>query len=74
MSTGENMVLNDEVVKLMRQCGHYLHHSAGKGTDNAKLLSVLNEDEKEALKTILGKCIQEWKQNTPTKPAEVVQS
>ena len=68
------MILDDEVVKLMRQCGHYLHHSAGKGTDNGKLLAVLNEEEKTALKSALEKCLQEWKQNTPSKPAEVVQS
>lgn len=66
MSTVEAVNLNDEVVVLMRKCGHFLHHSAaGRGVDNSKLLSVLNEEEKESLKAILNKCLQDWQKNAP---------
>lgn len=54
--------MEDELLKVLRRCGHHLHHNVGKGTaDTAKeLFAVLSEEEKQQLLEILNKCLQNW--------------
>lgn len=56
--------IDDTAVRLLRQCGHYLHHSAGKeqGKSNEELLAALSDEEKRALSDILQKCLDSWRQ------------
>lgn len=53
---------DDSAVHLLRKCGHYLHHSAGKdqGKNHEELLAVLSDEEKRALADILQKCLDSW--------------
>ncbi|MGN1307469.1 MAG: hypothetical protein ACI4V3_07350 [Faecousia sp.] len=48
----------ERVLRLLRKCGHYLHHSAGCDADSATLLSALSEEEKELLAALLSRCVQ----------------
>lgn len=53
---------DDSAVRLLRKCGHYLHHSAGKdqGKSNEELLAALSDEEKRTLADILQKCLDSW--------------
>lgn len=57
-----SMNTDDAAVVLLRRCGHFLHHSAGKdqAKTNAELLAALTEDEKKNLAEILQKCLKHW--------------
>lgn len=62
------MTLDERTVTLVRRCGHHLHHNAaGKSVDNAQLLSVLSEEEKETLASLLEKCLNSWQAQTENK-------
>jgi hypothetical protein len=50
---------DDAVVALIRECGHFLHHSRG---ENADILTAnLTSEEKEQLKALLSKCADNLK-------------
>ncbi|MGM9936483.1 MAG: hypothetical protein ACI38A_03980 [Candidatus Ornithomonoglobus sp.] len=49
----------DETIRLMLKCGHYLHHSADPAA-SGDLLSCLSESEKATLTALLKKCIENW--------------
>ena len=51
----------EKALVLLRQCGHYLHHSAAHGEGSAALLSVLSAEEKASLEALLQKCLDAWK-------------
>jgi hypothetical protein len=51
----ENMTIDDEVISLLRRCGHYLHHNMNAG-GGEELLSALSEGEKKELIKLLNKC------------------
>ncbi len=53
----------DAAVITLRQCGHFLHHSAGKdsGKENRALMSALTEAEMRQLTALLQKCLDSWK-------------
>lgn len=53
---------NDDVVTLLRKCGHFLHHSFGHGGDTSALLAALTPEEQETLRTLLRKCLEAWQQ------------
>ena len=57
------MSIQDDAVISLRQCGHFLHHNAGKDSSktNAELLAVLTEDEAKMLSDLLRKCLNHWK-------------
>lgn len=62
MENIRELPVEERIIRLMRKCGHYLHHSVNpKEADNNQLLSALNEQEKAELETLLQKCISEWK-------------
>ncbi|MDY3920107.1 MAG: hypothetical protein SOZ59_14140 [Candidatus Limivivens sp.] len=48
------------MIRLMRKCGHFLHHSAGEGEDSKKLLSALSDQEIRELAALLEKCTRNW--------------
>lgn len=52
------MTTEDRVLQLLRKCGHYLHHNAGRDADSAALLSALSDEEKESLAALLSRCVQ----------------
>ena len=58
----DHMTKEERVLVCIRQCGHYLHHSAGKdsGADSKALLAALTEEEKDRLILLLEKCIRSW--------------
>lgn len=47
-------------ITLIRQCGHFLHHSMPGGGSDDELLSFLTDDEKTQLSEILKKCLKNW--------------
>lgn len=54
---------NDEkVITALRRCGHYLHHSVGKGkeVESIQLPESFTEAEKEELAVLLEKCLEGW--------------
>lgn len=59
-----NMNLDDAMIVSLRQCGHYLHHSAAAGKEgtksNAELAGVLTEEEKKQVVDALQKCLKAW--------------
>lgn len=57
-----SMSPDDAAVISLRKCGHFLHHSAGKGNEktNAELLSALSDEEKKTLTELLQKCLTSW--------------
>lgn len=51
----------EQLLFLLRKCGHFLHHDAGRDANAAELLGVLTEEEKSSLEAILKKCLEHWK-------------
>lgn len=49
-----------KALMLLRKCGHFLHHSGDAVGDPAQLLSVLTEEERTQLETLLEKCLNSW--------------
>lgn len=58
---GHGAHAEEKALVLLRQCGHYLHHSAAHGEGSAALLSVLSAEEKASLEALLQKCLDAWK-------------
>ncbi len=55
----------EEVLQLLRKCGHYLHHSAGRG-DEAKPIALpdsLTDADKATLIELLKKTLHGWQPN-----------
>lgn len=50
---------DDEIVLMLRKCGHFLHHS---GKQDAAVRS-LTKEERETLLKLLEKCYAEWQEN-----------
>ena len=52
----------DAAVSVLRGCGHYLHHSAGRdsGVSSSQLMKALTEDEMKQLTRLLEKCYKAW--------------
>lgn len=61
------MNTDDAAIVSLRRCGHFLHHSAGAGTEqkktNQELLKALTEDEKKTLTQLLQKCLMDWNES-----------
>lgn len=53
----------ENVIILLRKCGHFLHHNAGHDADVSRLENVLTEEEKSVLKTLLKKCLNGWEKD-----------
>lgn len=53
---GEAKTIEDEVIILLHQCGHFLHHASGE-TNHQALLKDLSEEEKRDLAVLLKKCL-----------------
>lgn len=53
----------DDVVTLLRKCGHILHHRFGHGGDPAPLLVALTPEEQDTLCSLLTKCLNAWQQS-----------
>lgn len=64
MADISTMNLDDAAVISLRQCGHFLHHSVGKGQENtnSELMSVLTEEEKKVMVDLLQKCLKHWEE------------
>ena len=45
----------DEIVTLLRKCGHYLHHS-----EKPAVITCLSAEERRTLTELLNKCYDEW--------------
>lgn len=56
------MNTDDAAIISLRQCGHFLHHSAGKeqGKTNTELAAALSDEEKKTLVELLQKCLKHW--------------
>ena len=54
---------NNRTIVALRKCGHFLHHTANRasGIDEETLLSVLTDEERETLASLLEKCLDNWK-------------
>ena len=50
----------EKALALLRKCGHFLHHSGDTAGNPAQLLSVLTEEERTRLETLLEKCLNSW--------------
>lgn len=61
----EEMSPEDKAIVLLRKCGHFLHHSAGRGTDASFLMSALTEEERKELEILLEKCLESWSRLQP---------
>lgn len=59
----------EKIIVLLRKCGHYLHHNAGRGGDTAPLLNALTADERNTLEVLLEKCLESW-ENLPKSDTE----
>jgi hypothetical protein len=54
----------DDLYSLLRTCGHYLHHHAGKSdgqAENPELFQVLDEQQKKELQASLKILKESWK-------------
>ena len=51
---------DEKAVVLLRKCGHFLHHSIGRGGDASHLMDALTETEKAELESLLEKCLNSW--------------
>lgn len=58
----EELTVEDQILILLRRCGHYLHHYAGSDVNSAGLLAGLEKNEKAALAVLLQKCQESWRQ------------
>lgn len=56
---GRGSGTEDEVIVMIRRCGHYLHHNAA-GEDGGKLSACLSDKEKKELTELLKKCLESW--------------
>lgn len=56
---GHGVANGDEIVQLLRKCGHYLHHSGKEDT----AVRSLTDEERKTLCRLLEKCYAEWQQN-----------
>lgn len=55
----------DDLYSLLRSCGHYLHHSAGRGearNETSELFSALDKQQREELKAYLKILRESWKE------------
>lgn len=50
----------EKALMLLRKCGHFLHHSGDAAGNPARLFSVLTEEERLQLETLLEKCLNSW--------------
>ena len=57
----DELPAEERVLVLLRKCGHYLHHNAGRDADPVALFGGLSEEEKSALELLLKKCLEYWK-------------
>lgn len=55
-----DMTIDDKVISLMRGCGHYLHHHMNEDISSEQMLSVLSNEEKKDLISLLKKCLHNW--------------
>lgn len=55
-----SMTTEEQILVLLRRCGHHLHHNAGHDTKADILVGMLTEEEKASLEAILQKCLQNW--------------
>lgn len=64
---GQPMGEMDPALALLRQCGHFLHHM-GPGSDPARLMSALTDEERATLRALLEKCLTSWQADAPRHP------
>lgn len=48
---------SDEIILMLRKCGHFLHHG---GAEAPRAVKSLTQEERETLLALLGKCYREW--------------
>lgn len=49
-----------DVIKMLRKCGHYLHHEAGAMADKPVLTAALTPEEQKILCVLLNKLYNSW--------------
>lgn len=51
---------NKNVIKMLRKCGHYLHHEVGPMADKPVLTAALTPEEQKILCVLLNKLYNSW--------------
>lgn len=59
-SGGHPEAPREDLITLLRRCGHFLHHSLAQDADTAPLLAVLTAEEQAELTALLKKCLNNW--------------
>lgn len=57
---GHHAHSDENMIMLLRKCGHFLHHSVGRDQDITPMLNALTPEERSILEILLKKCLNQW--------------